>query len=184
MSHILNVRELPGRKIVHGAPHCPWNGSYCSVPPFTMARPSARTTIPLQNISQFTGCVVTVTVAGSKMAACKFVFVGRLPEPETISTLPLCKSAACTGLMGMRFGSVCHWPCTLACPVAEGTLPNERKPTMPMTSRDFAQGNGCGHEKKLLADILMEILPRLTSRFRAAKLSKPRNGDRLPQISA
>src|SRR5437660_525014 len=71
-------------------------------------------------MSQATGCVVSVFVTGSNTAACKFVFEGRFPDPETITTLPLCRSAACTGLMGMRFGSVCHCPCTLAWADAEG----------------------------------------------------------------
>src|SRR3981189_2175290 len=79
------------------------------------ARPSGRTTIPLQNMSQPTGCVVTVPVRGSNTPACKFVLLGRLPDPETTSPVPLCRSAACTGLIGMRFGSVCHCPCTFAC---------------------------------------------------------------------
>src|SRR5215467_687423 len=93
-------------------------------------------------MSQFTGCVVMVPDAGSKIAACKFVLVGRFPDPDTISTLPLCSSAACTGLIGMRFGSVCHCPWTLACPVADGTLAKERKPTTAIANRGFAQRRG------------------------------------------
>src|SRR6266403_1319558 len=69
-------------------------------------------------MSQPTGCVVTVPVCGSNTPACKFVLLGRLPEPETTSTVPLCRSVACTGLIGMRFGSVCHCPCTFACAAA------------------------------------------------------------------
>src|SRR5712664_3057042 len=76
-------------------------------------RPSGSTAIPLQNMSQLTGCVVTVPVCGSKTPACRFVFVGTLPEPETTSTLPLLSTAACAGLIGMRFGSVCHCPARL-----------------------------------------------------------------------
>src|SRR5260370_24931025 len=79
------------------------------------ARPSGSTTMPLQNMSQPTGCVAAVPVCGSNTAACRLVFVGRLPDPETTSTLPLCSNAACTGLIGMRFGSVFHCPCTFAC---------------------------------------------------------------------
>ena len=50
--------------------------------------------MPLQNMSQPMGWVVMVPAWGSHSAAWKFLFVGTLPEPETISTLPLFKSAA------------------------------------------------------------------------------------------
>src|SRR5712691_10597277 len=74
-------------------------------------------------MSQPTGCVVTVFVCGSNTPAWKLVLLGRLPEPETTSTLPLRSSAACTGLIGMGFGSVCHCPCTFACaPARPGKL--------------------------------------------------------------
>src|SRR5882724_4036603 len=95
--------------------------------------------MPLQNMSQFTGCVVTDPVAGSKIPAWKFVFPATLPDPETIRTLPLCSSAECTGLMGIRFGSVCHCPCVLAWAAADGTHASENRAIATMTTRGFAR---------------------------------------------
>ena len=83
-------------------------------------RPSGRTTMPLQNISQATVCVVIVPACGSHTAARKLVFDGSFPEPETTRTFPLCIKATCTGLMGMRYGKVLHCPCTLTCAIALG----------------------------------------------------------------
>src|SRR6516164_2830004 len=89
----------------------PWNGSYASVPPFTSGRPSGKTTIPLQNMSQPTGCVVIVPDCGSQTAAWKFVFAATFPDPDTINTRPSFVSAACTGLIGICVDRVCHVPC-------------------------------------------------------------------------
>src|SRR5271163_10334 len=88
------------------------------VPPMMKGRPSGKTTIPLQNISHATGCVVTVSLAGSQTPAMKLVFAATLPEPETINTLPLCIIATWTGLMGICVGRVFHWPCTFTWPEA------------------------------------------------------------------
>src|SRR5207247_2006769 len=76
-------------------------------------RPSARITMPLQTMSHPSGCVVMVLACGSHMAARKFGSVGRFPEPATINTLPLFITARWTGLIGIRYGSVCHRPATI-----------------------------------------------------------------------
>src|SRR5439155_13669432 len=47
----------------------PWKGSYCRLPPLMSGRPSGRTTIPLQNMSQPSDCVTSVSVCGSQTAA-------------------------------------------------------------------------------------------------------------------
>src|ERR1700730_1284561 len=39
---------------------------------------------------------------------------GQAPEPATINTLPFGKSGTWIGLIGVRFGSVLHCPCTFA----------------------------------------------------------------------
>src|SRR5882762_5496563 len=85
------------------------------VPPTMSARPSGRTTIPLQNMSQETGCVVITPVAGSKSPAWKFVLPGAFPDPETIRTFPLCSMATWTGLIGIEVDEVVHWPNLSAC---------------------------------------------------------------------
>lgn len=79
----------------------PKNGSYAIVPPLMKARPSARITMPLQNMSHPTGRVRIVPAFGSQTAAWKLVTVGSFPDPETTSTFPLLRSAMWTGLIGI-----------------------------------------------------------------------------------
>src|SRR5204863_2811348 len=81
-------------------------------PPLTKTRPSGSVTIPLQNMSQPSTCWLIVPACGSHNPARKVVSVATLPEPETINTLPVLSRAACTGLIGIRSGSVVHCPIT------------------------------------------------------------------------
>src|SRR5579871_4565425 len=53
-----------------------------------------------------------IPLAGSHSAAAKSVWFLSLPDPETIKTCPLLIKAMWTGLMGIRYGRVCHWPWT------------------------------------------------------------------------
>ena len=68
--------------------------------------------MPLQNMSQVSGCVMMEPESGSQTPACKFVLPATLPEPETTRTFPVRSSAVCTGLMGIRSGRVFHSPTT------------------------------------------------------------------------
>ncbi len=72
----------------------PKNGSYCVVPPAMKTRPSGRVTMPSQNMSKSTGCVVMFPVFGSQSALSKSVLPNTFPDPVTIRTLPLRISAA------------------------------------------------------------------------------------------
>ena len=84
------------------------------MPPLTNGRPSGRTTIPLQNISHASDWVTSVSSCGSQTAAWYCVTVGTLPEPDTISTLPLFMRARWIGLIGIGDANVRHCPCTPA----------------------------------------------------------------------
>src|SRR4030095_1358101 len=66
-------------------------------------------------MSQPSGCVEMVPNCRSHTAARKLGSVSRLPDPETISTLPLFSNARCTGLIGIVYGKVAHVPCVPAC---------------------------------------------------------------------
>src|SRR4051812_35989347 len=70
-------------------------------------------------------CVtVTLSPGTSSTAERKFVSAATLPEPETISTFPLCISALCTGLIGIRNGSVVQRPNAADCARSSGVLEN------------------------------------------------------------
>ena len=81
----VNVPSAGSKIVLRG---WPWNGSYCRLPPLTRMRPSDNATMPLQNMSHASDCVVIVLACRSHTAARKFVSAATLPEPETISTLP------------------------------------------------------------------------------------------------
>src|SRR5436305_3694614 len=103
----VNVSLVGSKAEVRGSPK---KGSYRRVPPRTNGRPSGKTTMPLQNMSQVILNVRIVADGGSQTPACQFLLSGSLPEPATTSTLPVCIRATCTGLMGMAEGSVTHLP--------------------------------------------------------------------------
>src|SRR3954465_15585308 len=102
-------------------------------------------TIPLQNMSQGIDCVTeTVSPCTSSTAERKFVSAATLPEPETISTLPLCISALCTGLIGIVNGSVVQRPVDDGCARSSGVLENASPmPIAPAATRiDHPQPKG------------------------------------------
>src|SRR5947209_20516922 len=76
----------------------------------TIGLPSGKITIPSQNMSHEILNVLIVEVAGSNTPAWRLWLLGSLPEPAMTNTLPVCIMATCTGLIGMRNGSVCHRP--------------------------------------------------------------------------
>src|SRR4051812_19865127 len=94
-------------------------------------------TIPLQNMSHGIDCVTTTLSPGtSSTAERKFVSAATLPEPETISTLPLCIRALCTGLIGIRNGSVVQRPFGAGCARSSGVLENASPmPIAPAATR-------------------------------------------------
>src|ERR1700761_6016926 len=122
---LLNVFAT-GSKVA--ACSCPSKGSYCMVPLAMNGRPSSRSTMPLQNMSQDReNWLIVCPLTGANSNAPELLDGpyggpdghpdadgGQFPDPATTSTLPLLSSAAWTGLIGMVLANVVHWPCTLA----------------------------------------------------------------------
>src|SRR6266851_2576242 len=165
----------------------------------TNGRPSDKTTMPLQNMSQVKGWVVMVSVAGSHTPPWKKVTVLSFPDPVAKRILPLCISARCTGLIGARVTRVCHWPWRFACPAAGGAdriadseqskraTATERRLLTEVMHNPFGLLCSCNSMKTSRTPIAGQ--PQLTPveshpRPRTCDLFRERNPERLRSLSA
>src|ERR1700730_10134902 len=97
------------------------------------ARPSGRTTIPLQNMSHDTLNWVMFPLVGSRSRAPELFAgpnggpeghpareAGQFHEPATTRIFPLCNNATWTGLIGIVYDKVVHRPTVWTWPIRTG----------------------------------------------------------------